>query len=46
MTELLDLAERVAGWTRGGEQVEAYVARTHDTSVRVYDGDVESLSSA
>ena len=42
----LDLAERVAGWARDGEQVEAYVARTHDTDVRVYDGDVESLSSA
>jgi PmbA protein len=46
VTELLDLAERVAGWTRDGEQVEAYVARTHDTDVRVFDGDVESLSSA
>ena len=45
--ELLDLAERVAGWARDGEQVEAYVARTPATPTsRVYDGDVESLSSA
>jgi PmbA protein len=46
VSELLDLAERVAAWARDGEQVEAYVARTHDTEVRVFDGDVESLSSA
>jgi PmbA protein len=44
--ELLELARRVAGGARGGEQVEAYVARTHDTEVRVFDGDVESLSVA
>src|SRR5207237_9849267 len=43
---LLELAERIAGWARDGEQVEAYVARSHDTEVRVFDGDVESLSSA
>jgi PmbA protein len=46
MSELLDLADRVAGWARAGEEVEAYVARAHDTDVRVFDGDVESLSSA
>lgn len=44
--ELLDLAERVAGWARDGEQVEAYVARAQDTAVKVFDGEVESLSSA
>jgi PmbA protein len=43
---LLEIAERVAAWARAGEQVEAYVARTRDTDVRVFDGDVESLSSA
>ncbi|MGH9226565.1 MAG: TldD/PmbA family protein [Acidimicrobiales bacterium] len=43
---LQDLADRVAGWARGGEQVEAYVARGTHTSVRVFGGDVESLSSA
>jgi PmbA protein len=46
VTELQELADRVAGWARDGEQVEAYVARSTHTSVRVFDGDVESLSSA
>ena len=44
--DLLDLATRVAGWARDGEQVEAYVARGRDTEVQVYGGEVESLSSA
>ena len=44
--DLLELARRVAGGARDGEQVEAYVARTQDTEVRVFDGDVESLSVA
>ena len=43
---LLDLAERVAGWAAEGEQVEAYVARGHHTSIKVFGGEVESLSSA
>ncbi len=42
----MELAEQVAGWARDGEQVEAYVARGTHTSVQVFDGDVESLSSA
>ena len=46
MSELLDLATRVAGWARDGEQVEAYVARGRDTEVQVFGGEVESLSSA
>ncbi|MGH9280952.1 MAG: TldD/PmbA family protein [Acidimicrobiales bacterium] len=41
-----DLAQRIAGWAREGEQVEGYVARTRHTSVRVFGGEVESLSSA
>ena len=43
---LLDLAVRVAGWARDGEQVEAFVARGRETEIRVFEGDVESLSSA
>ena len=43
---LLDVAARVAGWAREGEQVEAYVARSRDTDVVVYGGEIESLSSA
>jgi PmbA protein len=46
LTELADLAARVAGWSREGESVEVYVARGTDTEVRVYEGEVESLSSA
>ena len=46
MSELLELASRVAGWARDGEDVEVYVSRGTETEVRVYEGDVESLSSA
>ena len=34
------------GWAGDGEQVEAYVVRGRDTDIEVYDGEVESLSSA
>src|ERR1700730_16447391 len=44
--DLLVLAEQVAGWAGDGEQVEAYAARGRETEIRVYDGEVESLSSA
>ena len=44
--DLLELATRVAGWARDGEEVEAYVGRGRDTEVQVFEGDVESLSSA
>src|SRR3954463_6571102 len=44
--ELLAIAERVAAQAKDGEQIEAYVARTRDTDVKVFDGEVESLSSA
>jgi PmbA protein len=43
---LLDLASRVAGWARDGEQVEAYVARSRETEIQVFGGEVESLSAA
>jgi len=46
VTELLDVATRIAGLARDHEQVEAYVAHSRETSVRVYGGEVESLSSA
>jgi PmbA protein len=44
--DLLDLARRVAGWAREGEQVEAYVAAAREVEVKAYGGEVESLSSA
>ena len=46
MSELVELAARVAGWARDGEQVEAFVARGRDTDIDVFGGEVESLSSA
>ncbi|MGH9208341.1 MAG: TldD/PmbA family protein [Acidimicrobiales bacterium] len=44
--DLEELAARLAGWARDGEEVEAYVARERETSVRAFGGEVESLSSA
>ncbi len=46
MEELLALADRVAAAARPGEQVEAFVSRVADTSVRVYQGEIEQLASA
>jgi PmbA protein len=46
VSELLELARRVAGAARDHEQVEAYVARSSETEVRVFDAEVESLSVA
>ncbi len=46
MSELLELADRIIGQARPGEQVEAYLGRSHHTDVKVFDGAVESLSSA
>jgi PmbA protein len=45
-TDLLTIAERVVAQAGDGEEVEAYVARAKDTDVKVFDGEVESLSSA
>lgn len=44
--DLLAVADRVVGWARDGEQVEVVVGRGRETEVRVYEGDIESLSSA
>ena len=46
MTDLLDVADQLVGMAQGGEQVEAYVARSSDTQVRVYEGEVEQLAVA
>ncbi len=46
LTELAALADRIAGWARDGEQLEAYVSRGQHTSVKVFGGAVESFSSA
>jgi PmbA protein len=44
--DLLGLAERIVAGAGPGEQVEAYVARSRSTSVRVHGGEVESLTVA
>jgi PmbA protein len=46
MTELLDIAQRVADQAGPGEEVEAFVAREQEANVRVYEGQVEHLTSA
>ena len=47
MTELLlDVADRLVGMAQGGEQLEAFVERSSDTQVRVYQGEVEQLAVA
>lgn len=44
--DLLEIAQRVTGAARPGEEVEAYVVRTRDTDVEVFGGEVESLTTA
>lgn len=44
--DLEAIAARVAAAAAPGEQVEAYVVRTVETDVEVYDGEVESLTTA
>jgi PmbA protein len=46
MTDLLDIADRLVGMAGDGEQVEAFVQRSSDTQVRVYEGEVEQLAVA
>jgi PmbA protein len=44
--ELLDIATRIAGWAKDGEQVEAYVTRGRETDIRIHEGGIEQLSTA
>jgi PmbA protein len=46
MTDLFEVADLVLAGAGDGEQVEAYVARSRDAQVRVYEGEVEQLSAA
>jgi PmbA protein len=46
LEELLAIGDRVVGWAKDGEQVEAVVVHSRDTEIRAYDGDVEQLASA
>jgi PmbA protein len=45
-SDLVDIARGVARAARDGEQVEAYVVRSRETDVEVFDGKVESLTTA
>jgi PmbA protein len=44
--DLFDVADRIVGMADPGEQLEAYVGRSSDTQVRVYEGEVEQLAVA
>jgi PmbA protein len=44
--DLLALGDRIVAMARSGEQLEAVVVRGTETEIRVYGGEVESLSSA
>jgi PmbA protein len=44
--ELQDLADRIVAQAKSGEQIEAYVSRGGETSIRVYEGEVEHFVSA
>ena len=46
MADLLDLARRVVTDARGDEAIEAFAVHNVETSVSVYDGEVESLTSS
>jgi PmbA protein len=46
VTDLLDVADRLVGMAEGGEELEAFVQRSSDTQVRVYEGEVEQLAVA
>jgi PmbA protein len=42
---ILALVRKIAGEARPGEQVEAYAARSKGTEIKVFGGEVESLSA-
>ncbi len=44
--ELGQVADRVVRAARDGEEIEAYVARTRETDLKVFGGEVESLTVA
>ncbi len=46
LEELLAIGDRIVGWAKDAEQVEAVVVHSRDTEIRAYEGDVEQLSSA
>ncbi|MEZ5215963.1 MAG: TldD/PmbA family protein [Ilumatobacteraceae bacterium] len=45
-SELLALAEKIVEQAGHGEQVEAYVGRSSETEIRVYEGEIENFTAA
>lgn len=45
-SELLDLATRVAGRAKDGEQIDVIVARSTSTGVKVYKAEIEELETS
>ncbi|MEE9415495.1 MAG: DNA gyrase modulator, partial [Acidimicrobiales bacterium] len=46
MSDLLDLADKVLALAKDSEQLEVVAARSRDTEIRIYEGDIESLTAA
>lgn len=46
LDDLLEIGDRVVAHASDGEQVEAVVVRGVDTEIKVYEAEIESLSSA
>jgi len=46
LDDLLEVGDRLVALARDGEQVEAVVMRGVDTEIKVYEAEIESLSSA
>jgi PmbA protein len=46
VSDLIDLARKVAGAAADGEEVEAFVGRSTSASVKVHGGEIESLTQA
>ena len=46
LDELLDIGDRIVARAGDDEQLEAIVVNEVDTEVRVYEGDIESFTSA
>jgi PmbA protein len=44
--DLLAIGDRVVAMAAGDEEIEAVVIASRDTQIRVYDGEIEQLSSA
>ncbi len=44
--DLSAIADKIVGWARDGEQVEAIVVHERETEIRVYEGEIESFTAA